>query len=248
MSEKKSSLTIVKRKKKRHLKEILSDNKKNFIIGIIAFVILLFAYFGSSISKISNIDVVGVNELGEQQVINSSKISNNTLVLSIIFNSSKYRNSVKKDLESVKDINFHIISFNRLKISVKEYETVGYLSKNSKYNKILSTGKVVSKGSKVPIGNYPVYSNFKNKSMLDMTIREFGKSNSKIKHSISEIKYSPSKLNKYRIRLFMNDGNEVIADIRTMKKKLEYYPSIVSQMKQKGIVDLEIGAYSHAFS
>ena len=55
-------------------------------------------------------------------------------------------------------------------------------------------------------------------------------------NSISEIHYDPKKTDHYHISLFMNDGNEVSATIRTFAEKMSHYPSIISQLdpNQKG--------------
>jgi cell division protein FtsQ len=46
----------------------------------------------------------------------------------------------------------------------------------------------------------------------------------------------------------MNDGYRVIADSRTIANKIKYYPAIVSQVKKKGVIDLEVGAFWRAYS
>ena len=43
----------------------------------------------------------------------------------------------------------------------------------------------------------------------------------------------------------MNDGNEVYAVLNTFAKKMKYYPEISASMKKRGIVDLQVGAYSY---
>ena len=70
---------------------------------------------------------------------------------------------------------------------------------------------------------------------------------SNVKTNVSEFYNAPTKLNPYRIKIDMNDGNKVIADMRTVKSKLKYYPGMAAQMKKKGVIDLEIGAYSYPF-
>ncbi|GKQ42848.1 cell division protein DivIB [Companilactobacillus sp. RD055328] len=249
MSEEKRLRTVKTEKKKaRDFKAFVVDNIKNFIIGAIVLLVLFIAYLGSPLSKTSQINVSGINDLGEQQVINASKISTDTSVLNVFSHKRTYEQRVKDDLQTIKTINFDIDSFNKLDIKIKEYETVGFILKDGHYYRILETGKTVSKKLKLPIGNYPVYSGFDNKDVLDNTIKQYAKLDLKIKNSISEVKYEPAKLDKNKVRLYMNDGNEVIVNTKTMVKKMKYYPSISSQMKEKGVVDLEVGSFSYPFS
>ncbi|KLD61000.1 cell division protein FtsQ, partial [Lactiplantibacillus plantarum] len=70
---------------------------------------------------------------------------------------------------------------------------------------------------------------------------------SAVKHNISEIKFAPNKANPERVHLYMNDGNEVYATISTFASKMAYYPGIVAKMKTKGVINLEVGAYSYPF-
>ena len=68
-------------------------------------------------------------------------------------------------------------------------------------------------------------------------------------NSISEIHYTPKKTDHYHISLFMNDGFEVSATLRSFSEKMAHYPSIISQLdpNKKGIIDLEVGSYFKAF-
>lgn len=249
MSEEQKLRTLKRtEKKKKNYKAFIINNIRNIIIGIIVIIVLFVAYWLSPLAKVSKIDVSGLNDLGEQQVINSSKITSDTSVLDVLFNKKNYENTVKSDLQTIRTITFNFHSFNQLSIKAKEYETVGFVLKDGYYYPILETGKIVTKKSKLPIGNYPVYSNFKNKKVLDNTIKHYAKFSTKIKNSISEVKYEPSDVNDYKVRLYMNDGNETIVDTRTMVKKMIFYPSITSQMKKHGVVDLEVGSYSYPFS
>ena len=68
-----------------------------------------------------------------------------------------------------------------------------------------------------------------------------------IRQSISEVSYSPTKLNPDRLKLIMNDGNTVLVRADTLGEKMKYYPSIVSKMKGNGIIDLQYGAYSYNY-
>lgn len=60
---------------------------------------------------------------------------------------------------------------------------------------------------------------------------------------MSEIYARPSEENGGRIQLFMNDGQEVIADISTLSEKISFYTGIRSEIDDSadGLIDLEIG-------
>mgnify|MGYP001068670882 FL=1 len=103
----------------------------------------------------------------------------------------------------------------------------------------------MSEGTPIVKGSYPVFYNFKDKAKLKLAVTKIQELPTELKKSVSEIHYDPSKVNPDRIKLYMNDGNEVIADLSTLTKKMKYYPQIATKMEQKGIVDLEVGAFSY---
>jgi len=219
---------------------------KNWLIFIIVFIIILIAYFGSSLSKVRNINVEGVNDLGAQQVINATKIDDNSVLLNVLVHHKSILKETQKALPSIKSASLKSRNLRDLTIDVKEYPTLGYIYKDGDYYRIINNGKVINQKMSSPIGNYPVYSNF-GKERLKKMSNIYAELPSNVKTNVSEFYNSPTKLNPYRIKIDMNDGNKVIADMRTIKSKLKYYPGMAAQMKKKGVIDLEIGAYSYPF-
>ncbi len=66
---------------------------------MLVFLIVLIAYFGSPLSKVRNINVKGVNDLGAQQVINATEIDDH----SNLFNVLLHHGSISKETEK----NYH---------------------------------------------------------------------------------------------------------------------------------------------
>ncbi|WP_338214654.1 cell division protein FtsQ/DivIB [Companilactobacillus muriivasis] len=219
---------------------------KNGLIFIIVFVIVLIAYFGSSLSKVRNINVKGVNDLGAQQVINATKIDDNSTLLNVFLHHKTIAKETERKLPSIKSISFGTHNMRDLTIKVSEHPTLGFINKNGGYYRIINNGKVINQKMSSPIGNYPTYSGF-SASRLKKMSNIYAELPSNVKTNVSEFYNAPTKLNPYRIKIDMNDGNKVIADMRTVRTKLKYYPGMAAQMKKKGVIDLEIGAYSYPF-
>lgn len=220
---------------------------KNGLIFIIVFIIVLIAYFGSPLSKVRDINVKGVNDLGAQQVINATKIDENSTLLDVLLHHGSISKKTAKKLPSIKSVTFRTYNLRDLVINVKEYPTLGYINKDGGYYRIIDNGRVLNQKLNSPIGNYPIYSNF-NSGRLREIANIYADLPSNVQTNVSEFYNSPTKLNPYRIKIDMNDGNKVIADMRTVKAKLKYYPGMAAQMKKKGVIDLEIGAYSYPFN
>lgn len=219
---------------------------RNSLIFIIVFVIVLIAYFGSSLSKVRNINVKGVNDLGAQQVIDATKIDDNSTLLNVLIHHGSIAKATEKKLPSIKSIKFGTHNLRDLTINVKEHPTLGYIYKDGGYYRIINNGQVINQKMSSPIGNYPIYSNF-SAAWLKKMSNMYATLPSNVQTNISEFYNAPTKLNPYRIKIDMNDGNKVVADMRTVKSKLKYYPGMAAQMKKKGVIDLEIGAYSYPF-
>ncbi|MQS74948.1 cell division protein FtsQ/DivIB [Companilactobacillus halodurans] len=228
--------------KKRRIKV-----SKNSLIFLIVFIIVLIAYFGSSLSKVRNINVKGVNDLGAQQVIDATKVDDNSILLNVLLHHKSISQTAEKKLPSIQSLSFKTRNLRDLTISVKEHPTLGLIAKNGGYYRIIKNGQVINQKMNAPIGNYPIYSNFSGKRLNKMS-NIYSKLPNNVQTNISEIYNAPTKLNPYRIKIDMNDGNKVVADMRTVKSKLKYYPGMAAQMKQKGVIDLEIGAYSYPFN
>jgi cell division protein FtsQ len=221
--------------------------EKSIIILIIAIVIIVLAYLGSPLSRVRNITVKGVNDLGAQQVIDATKINDNSILVGVFLRQSSISSQTHQQLPSVKSVSFKTKNMRDLTINVDEYPTLGLIYKNGYYYRIIDNGKILSNKLKSYTGNYPIYTDFDKKSDLVKITEIYKKMPESVKNNISEIHNAKTKVSPYRIKIDMNDGNKVIADTRTVDKKMKYYPSIASQMKQKGVIDMEVGAYSYPF-
>lgn len=90
---------------------------------------------------------------------------------------------------------------------------------------------------------------FEEDDVLKKMVKELGELPEEVQHLISEVNLDPKKTDQFHLILFMNDGYEVSATIRSFSEKMVHYPSIVSQLDPsvKGIIDLEVGSYFRAY-
>ncbi|UQS82705.1 FtsQ-type POTRA domain-containing protein [Bombilactobacillus folatiphilus] len=217
---------------------------KNLFLLMLMLGILFIGYLFSPLGHVRTINVTGVNYLGAQQIIDASKIDNNSLVLQTLLIRKRINQQVKRQVPLIKDINYYYTNFNTLHFKVKEYRTVGFVVRNHGYYRILENKKIINSKLKQPIGNFPIYQNLNHKVTLAKTVELYVKCPHTLKSDISEIHGSKNSLKyPYRVELYMNDGNLIIGDIRTLESKLKYYPAIVKTMSKKGVINLEIGAY-----
>ncbi|MCY9807610.1 FtsQ-type POTRA domain-containing protein [Lentilactobacillus senioris] len=133
-------------------------------------------------------------------------------------------------------------------LTVKEYPVIGYLYADGGYQQILQSGTILNSKVLNPKDGYPVLKKFKKADVLRRVIKQYRKIGPTIRANINSISSSPTTTNPDRIYIQMSDGNQVYATIDTFGTKMAYYPSITSKLKNKSVIDMEVGAYSYPIS
>ncbi|MDF7626956.1 cell division protein FtsQ [Lactobacillaceae bacterium L1_55_11] len=132
-----------------------------------------------------------------------------------------------------------------LAINVIEKINTGFVKRSGHWVELDRNGN--PKNVSGPDGTAPIYSGFKTVNQEKDTALGVAQLDYVVRHDISQIIMSPVSNNSERLILVMDDGNTVYASQSTFMDKLPYYPSIVAQMKDKGIVDLQYGSYSYPY-
>ncbi|MBV7503823.1 cell division protein FtsQ/DivIB [Bacillus sp. sid0103] len=223
-------------------------NRRLVLLLILFFtMIVVIAYSQSPLSHVKTITIKGNGVYSEAELVSQSGLSNNTNIWKIKKDETASR---LKRLSEINKVEIKVQWPNTVIIQVKEHKRIAYLKQANKFLPIMENGKILKKraAKKIPI-NSPILFDFKEGAALDQMVKELEKLPSEISNSISEIHYSPKKTDHYHISLFMNDGFEVSATLRSFSEKMVHYPSIISQIdpNKKGIIDLEVGSYFKSF-
>lgn len=210
-------------------------------------VILAMVYLVSPLSHLQRVRVTGAHALSVHQIQTATGVLPGDSIFNVMGHEKKLQQQALQRNSRLKKVTVQFHLLNHATIRVTEYVTAGYVMRQNRYYEVLENGIVSQQSVSQPKSGTPVYGQFKTTKRLHRMILQYAKLDSDIKSSISEIQDSPTKSNPDRVHLFMNDGNEVYASIPSFAKKMAYYPSIAAKMKQKGVVNLEVGAYSYAF-
>jgi cell division protein FtsQ len=236
---------IPKLKQQRRRK---ANRRLIFLLFLFFALIAIVAYIQSPLSRVKAITVKGNEFYSTQEIIQKTGISPNTSIWAV---KKKIIQANLEHLPEIKKADVKMMGLNSIEINITEYKKLAYLKKDSFYFPVLENGTILEnrKTGRVPI-NAPILMNFKQGAILKDMLGEIKKLPSDVLNSISEIDYTPSKLDQFHITLFMNDGFEVSASITSFSSKMSHYPSIISQLdpNQKGIIDLEVGSYFQAFT
>lgn len=235
------NLPKMKKKRTQRLKK-----HEKVLLTFFLVIALVTLYFILPISRVTSVKIDTSYNESKNEILHATDLKYYESLFSVWPQTEQIKKNIKKEVPSVKSVD---ISYQGSKIAIKahEYPMVGYLKKGKDQYRITASGSVsVQKLPKVT-GRYPVYYSFGSKKVLTQTAQQFSKFSPEIKQSISEIHAAPTKVDPERIKLYMNDGNQIIAKSSTVAKKMKYYPNISANMDKPGIVDLEVGAYSYPY-
>lgn len=211
---------------------------KNVTLMLFILVILLGICFFITSTRIKNIYIEGNSILTDQQIIDECGIRDYPKIISI---NRKKMESNLKDNPYIEDVSIKYSNLMReVKITIKENRPLLYYQYEDAY--LLSNGKRIKDKYSLPtlINQTP-------EDILEKLLKKIYKLDENILGRISEIKYSPSKVNDNLFYLTMNDGNQVYVDFNTFNK-LENYPDFIKGLdNRKGILHLDSGDYLEIF-
>lgn len=222
---------------------------RNLLLLLTPLILLLgfFGYMASPLSKVQLVSVQGTKNVPIQTVIDASGLSDRDLVLQVMATKGKLAAKIQRQVPQVKHVTLAVRDLDHVTIRVQEHEPIGYVVKHKQYLMILANGTIIKQGTTTPLDNYPVLTGFSDHEAGTLA-RKLEQFPAALRRTTSEVNASRGGGNPYQITLTMTDGNTVIADSRTVAKQIKYYPSIVAQVKTKGTVDLEVGAFFTPYS
>jgi cell division protein FtsQ len=223
-------------------------NRRLIILLCLFFtMIAVVAYVQSPLSHVKKITIKGNELLSTEEILKKTKISKDTNIWSV---KKDTITSTLKDMNVIKQAKVTIMWPNTVMIEIEERNKLAYLESDNSYFPVMENGKVLKdrEVAEIPV-NAPILYKFKEGAILKEMVTALDELPVEVLNAISEIHYTPKKTDQYHISLFMNDGFEVSATLRTFAEKMVHYPSIISQLDPsiKGIIDLEVGSYFKAY-
>ncbi|MFE8703625.1 cell division protein FtsQ/DivIB [Cytobacillus sp. FJAT-54145] len=204
-------------------------------------------YFQSPLSHVKKVNIIGNSVYASEYLTELSGLSSKTNIWKI--NEVQIEEEFEK-LSEIKTAKVEVRLPNQVVITVEEWKRIAYITKETEFLPVLESGDILEdeKMSTIPV-NAPILVGFSEGEVISEMVQSLEGLPEEVLNSISEIHYSPKDTDKFHISLFMNDGFEVSASIRSFTEKMSHYPSIVSQLDptQKGVIDLEVGSYFRAY-
>lgn len=219
------------------------------VIIINLILILILGYFISPWSKVDTITVEGNQDVYDQLIIDTSSITIGDSVYKTKKRFSQIEADLVQELTQISDSQLTIEGMNTIAIQVEEFETVAYIAKDGSYMRVLENGSVLDELYTISLGNQLILSKFEEGETLTSMIEELKKVKRPILNLISEIELVESRTNPLFIKIYMNNGNRVLAKIPDFSEKIPYYPQMVQAVEgKKGVFDMEAGIYFVPFN
>lgn len=209
-------------------------------------IILLFLIFLiSPFSKINHISITGNGYIPVNQIKSEMNISSGDSIFKVFGHKNKLNEQITKKDERIKSIDFSFHGFNNLNVNISHYNQVGYETRGKSQYIILENGQVTNIVDKNPNDKkLPYIVKFNNRNNLKSIIKKYLNLPKDIRDNIRVISYTPTKIYPDELHLYMRDGNRIIVLLSNFDYKMKFYRSIATQLKDKSVINLEVGAYS----
>lgn len=217
-------------------------------LSLFFLLIIVILYLQSSLSNVRTINVDGNTNIDKETIVSLSgistqdnfwKVDKDAIKEKVIEHAEIHSVQIEKDFPST------------ITIQVREYERVGYVQRDDVFYPILETGeRLTSYSLSSPGSDAPLLRDWEEQTYLEEMTQELRQLPKSVTRQISELYWTPTENNPYKVHLYMNGGFEVEASIRNFSENMRTYPSIISQLDpgQKGIIHLDVGAYFEAYS
>lgn len=249
VKEEKSKKKKQDRQPKKEKKEKVKKDKKPFkfkkihayIIGLLILLLILITilwYVFSSASDVKEIKYNGNSLVSEEELEERIGFGLGSKMFSISLNDAEENIEL---LPVIKDVTASRDWPNGVTLDVNEYKAVAYINSEDLYFPVLENSRI-QRGYPTAPKNAPIIYNFEGEE-FDALVTALNDIEVDILKNISEIYYRPTDNSKRRIHVFMNDGQEIVADYETFAEKMNYYIGIRQEIGEdlQGIIDMEVG-------
>ncbi len=213
----------------------------SLILSVLVVCIFITLYFISPFSKVGQIILSGVKKSNPEEIVLSSNLKVEKNLWEQYFKKGQSSSLIIKKNPRVEKAKITLDGLNDLKITVVEYPTIGYVKSGSQTFEVLANDKILKESVKEIDEKLPMLVNFKEGESLSEFIEAYKKMDNESKSKVETIESLATKKNPFRIKFKMRDGNEVIGLSTTIADKMAFYDKIASEMKDKGVIDMEAG-------
>ena len=220
------------------------------LLFILTWVVMLWV---TPASKVNRLVIKGTELVNSDDIRIAAGIKPTDNVRDVIGRKQDIEKHIKTLYPEVYSITFKHNKWVNLELLVTEHKLVAKVEQSGQLVPLLDDGKNAQlRDVPIPVEqmqNIPLLVNFPNHGQMVEVTQMLRKVNPEILSLIESIQPAQEANKPHTIDVLMKDGNSVRAILSTFDNKIKYYPSIVQQINgQKGIINLEVGAYFTPYS
>ncbi|WP_395319062.1 cell division protein FtsQ/DivIB [Fructilactobacillus frigidiflavus] len=228
---------IKKSRRQRILKTVLP-------LGLFFLVVALISgYFVSPLSKVKTITIHASQN--QKQLRKTLPIQVGDSLAMIKNHEAKINELVQQKNFDVKNVNINWKKHNEAIVKVNFYKFHAYVVDGKHYYAANARGEI-SKNPTKPInsGNLVLLYDFAKGQQVKTVLQQYDQLPVDLKNNIKEIKNEANADDQQKVKIILQDGNQVILKSSQLAAKMAYYPSIKTTLKRPSVVNLEYGAYA----
>ncbi|PKR78540.1 cell division protein FtsQ [Halalkalibacillus sediminis] len=223
---------------------------RRFVIylTVILLLVLVIIYLQSPLSHVKSIKVEDNQVVDSEEIKYLSGLSTDKNFWEI--NDEEIIKNIEQHPE-VSQVSVNKNWYNEVVLSVQEFNRVAYVKVDDSYVPVLENGERLNDVTlKDPRSDAPLLRDFEDEEYLIELTEQLSQVSDSVTQLISEIYWYPDDVDSSRIKMYMSDGQEVIASIKNFSEKVPLYPSISSQLNStgEGIIYIDVGAYFQPYA
>lgn len=204
---------------------------------------LISGYFVSPYSKVKNISIEALQD--QNQLKNNLPIQVGDSLMMVKLNEPKVIKLVKQNDINVKNVKINWKGHNEAILKIKFYDFYAYFKHDGHYYPVNDRGETVKQPASINIKkNVLILQGFSNKKRIKTTLLQYEKLPNDLKADVKEVKKETAVDDPQKVKVYLNDGNQVVLQNDQLAKKMAYYPSIKTTLKRPSVVNMEYGAYA----
>lgn len=229
----------------QHLRLRTSSIRIAVLTTVFGIILVICLYLISPLSKITEVEVTGNRELSTSAIYQATTVRPGRCIWSAFLGQRYLQKQARIHNPQVRTMTVTMTSPRTVRLTVSENSLLGMGQLKDGRYAVLSNGHLQVTTSAARGIQFNNFTNHKRE--LTLLGSELGKLKPAIYHDISMITYSPTASSPHQLIMYMDDGNTVRVNLPEAGSKMKYYPSIAATMKQPGIIDLRVGAYSYPY-
>lgn len=195
-------------------------------------------------SKMKDFEAKGNNHTSLNSLIKQSDIRDSDYIFTVIKSASKFESNIYKTNPWVKDVTIDYQFYNHFIFNVKEYNIIAYAQEKTGFQPILENGVRVKVVKKSELPKEYLIINLTNENDIQNLVKTLTKLPEKLVANIKSVSLANSKSTPDLLVIEMHDGNTVRIPQSQLETKMPYYTKIKNKLKEKSIIDMEVGIYS----